>query len=186
MLPRASLGLCLVGLGAIAACGRDASAVDSVADLTTDAGVWLADARLVSAALPARLGSFTPTEGADPFFTSYSSGPVFGSSCAYADGGRQLVVRIESGNIRARAAAAVALDAGAGDDRPHVVTVHGVPATVRFSRHGRTGEAAFVVARRYLVQLRLVPTDQEAEVVSLAEAIDTHALEALALDGVAR
>jgi hypothetical protein len=172
----------LVGLAALPACDLDGPR-DTIADVTVDAGVWLADAQKISAALPARVGSFVPSEGADPFFTSYSTGPVFGSSCTYADGGRQLVVRVESGNIKARGAAA--LDAGPGSGA-HVRSVHGRPAVVHWNETGRTGEVAFLVARRYLVQVRVVPATSEGEVIRLAEAVDPAPLEALVLDGVSR
>ena len=159
------------------------SALDTIATDGVDAGVWLADARKISTALPPRVGSFVPSEGADPFFTSYSTGPVFGSSCTYADGGRQVVVRVESGNIRARAGAA--LDAGPGSGA-QIRTVHGKPALSRWSDSSRTGEVTFVVARRYLVQVRVVPATSEGEVLRIAEAVDTAPLEALVLDGVTR
>ena len=172
----------ILGSGALPACDREA-ALDTVAVDNVDAGVWLADARKVSGALPPRIGSFVPIEGADPFFTTYATGPVFGSSCTYADGGRQVVVRIESGNIRARADAA--LDAGSGSGA-HIRTVHGKPALSRWNDTSRAGEVTFVVARRYLVQVRLVPGTSEGEVLRLAEAVDTAPLEALVLDGVKR
>ena len=184
MLPRATscfFLLGLLGLAALPSCDRD-SAVDSVTDVTVDAGVWLADARIISAALPRRLGSFVPAEGADPFFTNYSTGPVFGTSCTYASGERQLVIRIESGNIRRRAAAA--LDAGAEGIRAHPATVHGVPATARWSETGRMGEVSFVYARRYLVQMRLVPANDAHEIVALADSLDLGPLESLTLEGL--
>jgi hypothetical protein len=186
MLPRAATGLTLVVALALVfapACDRS-SAVDSVTDFTMDAGVWLADARAMAGALPRQLGGFVPAEGADPFFTNYSSGPVFGASCAYAESGRQLVVRFESGNIRLRAAAA--LDAGAEGFRSSVATIHGVPATVRWSEIGRTGEVVFVYARQYLVQMRLVPAHDKQEIVKLAESLDLGPLDGLALDGISR
>ncbi|HEY6462962.1 MAG TPA: hypothetical protein VIY73_22485, partial [Polyangiaceae bacterium] len=154
-------------------CDRDA-AVDAVVDTTTDRRVWLEDARKISAALPQRIADFTPSDGADPFTTTFETGPVFGSSCTYQHDGRQLVVRVESGNIRARAAAA--LDAGGG---ARVQTVHGQPAVVRWGDVSRVGQVTFVVARRFLVEVRLVPADGDAEVVRLAEAIDTRPFESL-------
>jgi hypothetical protein len=44
----------------------------------------------------------------------------------------------------------------------------------------------FLVARRYLVEVRVVPAANESEAVSLAEAIDLAPLEGLTLDGVTR
>jgi hypothetical protein len=169
------------------ACDRE-TPLDTVADTTLDPAVWRADAAKISAALPPRVAAFAPTEGADPFYTSYGTGPVFGSSCAYADGPRQLVVRIESGNIRARATAA--LDPrNAGADGTFVarpVNVRGHPAVQRWSAGGRASEVTFLVARRYLVQVRVVPATDDSEAASLAASIDTAALEALTLEGVTR
>lgn len=183
MLPRVASCLSLVFLALLPSCDGG-SVVDSVTDLALDAGVWLADGRTIAGALPRRLGAFAPAEGADPFFTNYSTGPVFGSSCAYSDGSRQLVIRVEGGNIRSRAAAA--LDAGGEGIRTRTVTVHGVHATVHWSETGRKGEVAFVYARRYLVQMRLVPARDEQEIVGLAESFDVAPLEALVLQGVSR
>ena len=93
--------------------------------------------------LPARVASFVPTEGADPFFTSYGDGPVFGASCAYASGARQVIVRVESGNIRARANAALDPRGEAGTDtrfQSHAIKVHGRPALQRYSGIGEVGE----------------------------------------------
>jgi hypothetical protein len=174
--------LVVLGLATLPGCDRDGP-IDTIPDDAVEAGVWLADARKISVVLPARVGSFVPSEGADPFFTSYSTGPVFGSSCTYADGARQLVVRVESGNIRARGAAA--LDGGPGSGA-QVRTIHGKTALSRWNDTSRTGEVSFVVARRYLVQVRVVPATSEGEVLRLAEAVDTAPLEALVLDGVTR
>ena len=168
----------VLALALLPSCDRG-PADDTVADLTTDPRVWLEDARKISATLPSRVGDFTASEAADPFATSYSTGPVFGSSCTYAHDGRQLVVRIESGNVRARAAAA--LDAGGG---ARAGSVHGAPAVVRWGDVSRVGEVTFVVARRYLVALRLVPSNGDAEVERLADSLDTKPLEGLVLTGV--
>jgi hypothetical protein len=174
----ASVSTLLLPLG-LTACDRT-SPIDSVPPgVEQDAGVWLADAKKISATLPRAVGSFVPTEGADPHVTSYSTGPVFGSSCVYADGARQLVVRIESGNIRARASMAMEPDAGS-----HAATVHGVPALIHWSEVGRMAQVTFVLSRRYLVELRLVPASSESEAVRLAEAIDFGPLQSLRLDGV--
>jgi hypothetical protein len=170
------------------ACDSD-SALDTVADGSLDAAVWRADSRKIAEALPRRVGSFVPSEGADPFYTSYGTGPVFGASCAYADGGRQLVVRVESGNIRARAFAALDPGGEAGTDPKFAARaskVHGRPALQRWSADGRVGEVTFLVARRYLVQVRVVPGSNDSEASSLAESIDVGPLERLTLDGVTR
>jgi hypothetical protein len=167
---------------ALTACDRNGP-VDSVEDTAADARVWLDDARKISATLPARIGAFDVSDAAAPFFTSYSTGPVFGSSCTYAHDGRQLVVRIESGNIRSRAASA--FDAGTGGGA-RAGTVHGYPALIRWGDISRVGEVTLLVARRYLVDVRLVPANGDAEVIRLAESLDTGALEALVLEGVAR
>jgi hypothetical protein len=169
--------IALFAAGLACGCNRDA-AVDAVVDTTTDRRVWLEDARKISAALPKRIGDFAPSDGADPFTTTFGTGPVFGSSCTYEHDRRQLVVRVESGNIRARAAAA--LDAGGGG---RVQTVHGQPAVVRWGDVTRVAEVTFVVARRYLVEVRLVPADGDAEAVRLAEALDTRPFESLVLEG---
>ena len=170
----------LVLLAGLAACDRDAP-LDTVADPSADAGVWLADARKVSGALPRRIGSFEPAEGADPFSTTYATGPVFGSSCTYADGQRQLVVRIETGNVAHRAATALEAAPGA-----RAVRVNGSPGVVRWTEASRVGQMSFLVARRYLVELRLVPANGDGEMIRIAESIDTAALTALVLDGVTR
>jgi len=76
-------------------------------------------------------------------------------------------------------------EAGAdGRFQSRTIKVHGHPALQRYSTAGELGEVAFLVARRFLVQLRLVPAANEAEVAALAESIDTAPLEQLALDGV--
>ena len=165
------------------------SPLDTIADTSLDAGVWRADARKIAGALPGRVVSFIPTEGADPFNTSYAAGPVFGASCAYADGDRQVVVRVESGNIRSRATAALDVRRVVGADSSGVVRqvkVHGHPGVQRWSSGGRVGEVTFLVARRYLVELRVVPAANDAEAASLAEAIDLAPLEGLTLEGVTR
>jgi len=165
----------------------DQTPLDSVADLTTDGAVWRADAQKIAATLPQRLATFAPSEGVAPFYTSYATGPVFGASCTYADGDhRQVTVRVETGNIRSRASAALDARALAADTKfvTHEARVHGLPAVQRWSSGGRVGQVAFLVARRYLVEVRLVPAASEAEAMSLAEGIDLGPLEALVLDGV--
>ena len=157
--------------------------MDTVVDAArADAAVWLGDARKDHGVAPGARRLLRSHGGsADPFFTTYSTGPVFGSSCAYADGGRQLVVRVESGNVEQRGTNA--LDAGPGG---RVTRVHGWPAVVRFSDGSRVGQVTFVVARRYVVDVRLVPANGDGEVLRLAESIDTGPLAGLVLDGVSR
>jgi hypothetical protein len=182
---RRTVGVTLGVALALAACDRE-SPLDTVADPTADAGIWRADAERIAGALPRRVASFVPTEGVDPFYTSYGTGPVFGASCAYADGDRQIVVRVESGNIRSRARAALDLPIAASDSAfvAHQAKVRAYPAVQRWSSGGRVGEVTFLVARRYLVRVRLVPATNESEVRNLAETIDLGPLEGLALDGV--
>ena len=175
----------------MAACDREA-ALDTVADSRADPAVWKDDADKIAGALPRRVGAFAPSEGVDPFHTSYATGPVFGASCVYADGARQLAVRVESGNVKARAEAALdahpAHPASSADAKviSHEASVHGHAAVVRYQAAGRSGEVSFVVARRYLVQVRLVPAASEAEAVATAEAVDVSALDGLSLQGVTR
>jgi hypothetical protein len=181
--------LALVAVACLStACDSD-TPLDTVADTSLDAAVWRADSRKIAAALPGRVASFVPSEGADPFYTSYGTGPVFGASCAYAEGARQLIVRIESGNIRSRATSALDPRGEAGTDARFVARptkVHGRPALQRWSDGGRVGEVTFLVARRYLVQVRVVPASNDSEALSLAEAIDVTPLEGLTLEGVTR
>ena len=179
----------LVAVALLAGACDSETPLDTIADTSLDAAVWRADSRKIAATLPARVASFAPSEGADPFYTSYGAGPVFGASCAYASGDRQLIVRIESGNIRSRAMAALDPRGEAGTDAKFVsrqVKVHGRPALQRWSDGGRVGEVTFLVARRYLVEVRVVPAANESEAISLAETIDVTALEGLTLDGVTR
>jgi hypothetical protein len=171
---------------ALAACDRDGP-LDTVSDSTLDAAVWRGDGQKISAAMPHAVGAFVPVEGVDAFSTSYSTGPVFGASCTYGDGARQLTVRVESGNIRVHAASL--------DTRPGVVAsdsgfvtrqavVHGRPAALRWSEKARTGEVTFLVQRRFLVEVRVSPATSADEAVSLASSIDLAPLESLVLDGV--
>jgi hypothetical protein len=179
----------LGGVVALAPACDDETPLNTVIDTTTDAAVWRADALKIAAALPPRVGAFVPTEGADPFFTSYGDGPVFGASCAYASGARQVVVRVETGNIRGRANAALDPRGEAGTDtrfQSHALKVHGRPALQRYSGIGEVGEVRFLVARRYLVEVRVVPAANDAEAASLAESIDVSPLETLTLEGVTR
>jgi hypothetical protein len=177
-LPRAVL---IAGLVTVAACDKD-GALDTVADSGLPSAVWRADAERIATALPKRVRSFAPSEAAEPFSTSYATGPVFGASCTYADGRRQLTVRIETGNVKVRAAAALDVRAEAGP-APYEATVHGRPAVVRWDPSAHTGRVTFVLARRYLVDVRLDPAAAQAEAVSVAEALDLAPIEALVLDG---
>jgi hypothetical protein len=168
----------------IGACGRP-SGLDTVVDTSADPGVWRADAQKIGGVLPKAVGAFTPSEAVDPFSTSYRAGPVFGASCVYASGGRQLMVRVETGNIAARSVAALTSKPEADGWSPsRESTVKGAPALVRWSEKGREGEVTFLVDRRYLLQLRLVPAANEGETVTLAEAFDVGPLASLVLDGV--
>jgi hypothetical protein len=181
--PAAAVALAVLALGA---CDRDGP-VDSIADTTLDAGVWRGDGERIAGALPKRVGAFVPVEGADPFFTSYATGPVFGASCTYASPSQQLVVRIESGNIRARATTVLDAHAATKSDAKvvgHEATVHGRRAAVRWNEGSHAAEIGFVVARRYLVQVRLVPAGSEAEVLAVAEGLDLAPLQSLELQGV--
>jgi hypothetical protein len=169
---------------ALAACDRDGP-LDTVADLNTDAAVWHDDAAKVLAALPKVLASFKPVEGAAPFSTSYRTGPVFGASCTYGDGSRQLVVRVESGNIRDRFDTLAKGHANTGEAFvTHEATVRGQKAIVHWNGLGQTADLVYVLQRRFIVELRVVPSRGDDEVVQLAEAMDVAPLMALALDGV--
>jgi hypothetical protein len=176
----------LVGLVGLVGVGCDTdSALDTVADTTADAAVWHADAQKISGALPRVIASFKPSEAADAFNTSYRTGPVFGASCTYADGARQLVVRVESGNIRERAASLAKAHVPKGESYvTREVTVHGKHAFLHWNGIGKTGDVVFVLQRRFVVQLQVVPAKSDDEVVQLAEAIDVGPIEALVLDGV--
>jgi hypothetical protein len=171
-------------LATLGGCDRDGP-LDTVADSTLDAAVWHDDAMKMLAVLPRVVTSFKPTEGAAPFNTSYRSGPVFGASCTYADGPRQLVVRFEGGNIRERFATLAQGHANAGEAFvTRDATVKGEKATVHWNGPGQTADVVYVLQRRFLVELRLVPARSDDEVVQLAEAMDVAPLGALALVGV--
>jgi hypothetical protein len=168
----------------VGAC-NDQGGLDTVADAGTDPGVWHRDADSIAGALPRTVGKFVPREAVNPFVTSYRTGPVFGASCVYADGGRQVLVRVESGNIAARSVAALEpkpLSEGKAPGRQ--IRVKGSPAVTHWDEDGRDSEVTFLVARRYLVQLRVVPATGEGEAASLAEVFDATGLQALALEGV--
>ncbi len=165
-------------------CDRDGP-LDTVADLNTDAAVWREDAARILGALPKVVASYKPVEAAAPFSTSYHSGPVFGASCTYGDGSRQLVLRVESGNIRERFETLAKGHANAGEAFvTHEATVHGQKAVVHWNGPGQTADLVYVLQRRLIVELRVVPARGDDEVVQLAEAMDVASLMALALDGV--
>lgn len=167
-------------------CSRS-GAVDTVSDVTLDAAVWREDGDRILGALPKVLASFKPSEAASSFSTSYSTGPVFGAACTYADGPRQLVLRIESGNIRERAAARMKGTTTPGESFvTREVTVHGQKGAVHWSGVGRSADVVFVVQQRFLVELRLVPAATQDEAVQLAEGMNLGPLEALTLAGVQR
>lgn len=173
-----------VALAALSACDGDGP-LDSVIDTGADPAVWHEDAAKVLGALPKVVTSFKPSEAAAPFNTSYRAGPVFGASCTYADGPRQLVVRVESGNIRDRFATLARGHANAGESFvTHEATVHGQKATVHWNGPGQTADVVYVLQRRFIVELRLVPTRSDDEVVQLAEAMDVAPLTALVLAGL--
>jgi len=170
----------------LAGCDSD-GAIDTIADTRADPAVWRADGQKISGALPRVVASFKPSEGADAFFTSYRTGPVFGGSCDYADGARQLVVRVESGNIRERAATLAKGRANPGESFVTLdATVHGSRAKVHWNGLGKTADVVFVLQRRLLVQLVLVPARSQDEIVQLAESMDVAPLQALVFDGVIR
>jgi hypothetical protein len=164
-------------------CGRD-TGLDTVADTSADPAVWHRDADTIAGALPRTIGTFAPREAVDPFVTSYRTGPVFGATCVYADGGRQVLLRIESGNIAARSVAALDPRATEGRAAGRAITVKGLPAVTHWFGDGRESEVTFLVARRYIVQLKVVPAVSPGDAPSLAEGLDVSALQALALEGV--
>jgi hypothetical protein len=166
------------------ACDRDGP-LDTVADTATDAAVWHEDAMKILAVLPKVVAGFKPTEAAAPFNTSYRTGPVFGASCTYGDGPRGLVVRVESGNIRERYASLAKGHANPGESFvTREATVHGLPAVVHWNGIGKTADVVYVLQRRFIVEMHLVPTRSDDELVQLAEAMDVAPLTGLTLDGV--
>lgn len=179
-----SVAAVAVACAALAACDGDGP-LDTVIDTGADPAVWHEDAAKVLDVLPKLVTSFKPSEAAAPFNTSYRTGPVFGASCTYADGPRQLVVRVESGNIRDRFATLARGHANTGESFvTHDATVHGQRATVHWNGPGQTADVVYVLQRRFIVELRLVPARSDDEVVQLAEAMDVAPLTALALAGV--
>jgi hypothetical protein len=178
--------LALLAIPLVAACTGDAP-LDTIADTSLNPSVWRADGEKVRAVLPVAVGTFKPSEGADAFSTSYGTGPVFGAACTYADGPRQLVLHVESGNIRERAAKAERGHANQGESFvTRDVVVHGKRAVLHWNAVGRTADVVFVVQRRMLLQIRLVPAQTDDEVVKLADAMDLAPFEGLVFDGVTR
>jgi hypothetical protein len=170
--------------GLAVACDNDGP-LDNVADVTLDAAVWQSDATKILAVLPQVVASFKPSEAAAPFTTTYRTGPVFGASATYADGPRQLVVRVESGNIRERAATLAKGHANRGEAFVTTeVTVHGQKASVHWNGVGKTADVVYVLQRRFIVELRVVPAISDDEIVHLAEAMDIGPLQTLSLEGL--
>jgi hypothetical protein len=166
------------------ACERD-GADDTVTDLGLPASVWNGDAAKIQAVLPKAVTTFKPSEAAMPFTTSYRTGPVFGASCAYADGSRGLVIRVEGGNLRERYATLAKGHANAGESFVTRETlVHGQKAVVHWNATGRTADVVYALNHKLVVELRLVPAQSDEDVVQLADAMDVGPLSALALDGV--
>jgi hypothetical protein len=180
------LALSVAVTPALFACACDGDGpLDSVIDTAADPAVWHDDAAKILDVLPKGVTSFKPSEAAAPFNTSYRTGPVFGASCTYADGPRQLVVRVESGNIRERFATLAKGHANAGESFvTREVTVHGQKAMVHWNGLGRTADVVYVLQRRFIVELRLVPARSDDDVVQLAEAMDVAPLTALVLAGM--
>ncbi|HEX8789919.1 MAG TPA: hypothetical protein VF765_03135 [Polyangiaceae bacterium] len=173
-------------LAAPAACTGDGP-LDTVSDTAIDPGVWRGDGQKIANALPHALGDFKAPKDPAPFWTSYGSGPVFGADATYAQGSREVVVHVESGNIRQRAATAEKGHANPGESfTTSEVTVQGKRATLHWNGIGKTGDVVFVVDRRFLVQMRLMPSNTSDEIVHLAEALDVAPLRALVLEGTTR
>jgi hypothetical protein len=170
-------------LVAPAACTGDGP-LDTVSDTTLDSSVWRGDGQKIAAALPRAVGDYKAPKDPEPFWTSYGSGPVFGADATYAQGSREVVVHVESGNIRQRVAGAEHGHANPGESfTTSEVTVHGKRATLHWNGVGKTGDVVFVVDRRFLVQMRLMPSKSADEIVSLAESFDVAPLRALVLEG---
>lgn len=161
--------------------------LDTVTDTALDASVWRADGEKIAASLPRAVGDFRASRDPAAFWTSYGSGPVFGADATYAQGSREVVVHVESGNIRQRAAAAEHGHANPGESfTTSEVTVHGKRAVLHWNGIGKTGDVVFVVDRRFLVQMRLMPSNASDEIVRLADAFDVASMRALVLDGTNR
>ena len=173
-------------LAVLAACTGDGP-LDTVSNTALDSSVWRGDGQKIAAALPRAVGDFKAPKDPDPFWTSYGSGPVFGADATYAQGSREIVVHVESGNIRQRVASAEHGHVNPGESFTTTeVTVHGKRATLHWNGVGKTGDVVFVVDRRFLVQMRLMPSKSADEIVNLAEAFDVSQLAALSLEGTNR
>lgn len=169
-----------------AACTGDGP-LDTVSDTTLDPSVWRGDGQKIASALPHAVGDFKAAKDPAAFWTSYGSGPVFGADATYAQGSREVVVHVESGNIRQRAATAEHGHANPGESfTTSEVTVQGRRATLHWNGIGKTGDVVFVVDRRFLVQMRLMPSNASDEIVRLAGSFDVAGLRALSLEGTAR
>jgi hypothetical protein len=159
--------------------------IDAVTDLALDAGVWRDDADKVAGVLPQVVTSFKASDAPAPFHTSYRTGPVFGASRTYHDGARELIVRVEAGNIRERAASLARGHANPGTTFvTREASVHGEPAAVHWDAVGKTAEVVFVLRRRYVVQLHVVLARGDDEAVQLAEAMDVGPIQSLDLPGL--
>lgn len=159
--------------------------MDAVVDLGTDPAVWHADADKVASVLPQAVTSFKPSDPPDPFNTSYRTGPVFGASRTYHDGPRELVIRVEAGNVRARAAELARGHAAPGTTfTSRQATVHGETAAVHWDAGGKVAEVVFVLRRRYVVFAHLTLARGDDEAVQLAEAMDVGPIESLELPGL--
>lgn len=175
--------LLFASVGVLVACTGDGP-LDTVSDTALDPSIWKADGEKVAASLPRAVGDFKAPKDAVPFWTSYGSGPVFGADATYAEGPRELVVHVESGNIRQRAATAEHGHANPGESFTTTeVTVQGKRATLHWNGIGKTGDVVFVVDRRFLVQMHLMPSKSSDEIVHLAEAFDVASMRALVLEG---
>lgn len=175
-----------VWLGALVACTGDGP-LDTVSNTTLDSSVWRADGEKVAAALPRALGDFKASRDPAPFWTSYGSGPVFGADATYAQGSREVIVHVESGNIRQRVATAEHGHANPGESfTTSEVMVQGKRATLHWNGTGKTGDVVFVVDRRFMVQMRLMPSSTSDEIVHLADAFDLAPLRVLTLEGTNR
>lgn len=177
----------LAVLGATTAACTGDGPIDTVSDTRLDPSVWRADAQKIVAALPRAVGDYKVSKDPDPFWTSYGSGPVFGADATYARGSTEMTVHVETGNIRQRVGEAEHGRANPGESfATSQVTVHGKRAVLHWNSIGRTGDVVFVVDRRFMVQMRLMPSKSANDVVGLAEAFDVAPLQSLSLEGTTK
>jgi hypothetical protein len=182
--PLAGVAAGVIAATACAACEGNGP-MDAVIDLGTDSAVWSADAEQVGAALPQSVASFKASDAPSPFHTSYRTGPVFGASRTYHDGPRELVVRVEAGNIRERAAALARGHANPGTTfATREASVHEERASVHWDATGKAAEVVLVLRRRYVLDLHLTLASSDDEAVQLAGAMDVQPIRALALAGL--